>query len=89
MAVLRLLLDRTGGPGRGRGGAADTSSPWHTHTHTVPSPFAAVTPALEALGRSLSDAERGAFAQQLLARAAAAPDPRFHDALYATLVQAG
>lgn len=48
-----------------------------------------MTPALEALGRSLGDAERAAFAQQLLARAAAAPDPRFHDALYATLVQAG
>ena len=47
----------------------------------------ASTPALEALGKSLSDAERGAFRQQLLARAAAAADPCFHDALYATLVQ--
>ncbi|PRW05942.1 nuclear pore complex Nup155 isoform B [Chlorella sorokiniana] len=47
----------------------------------------AATPALEALGKSLSDAERGAFRQQLLARAAAAQDPCFHDALYATLVQ--
>lgn len=54
------------------------------------SPFAtptAATPALEALGKSLSDAERAAFRQQLLARAAAAQDPCFHDALYATLVQ--
>lgn len=48
---------------------------------------AAAIPALEALSKSLSDAERGAFRQQLLARAAAAQDPCFHDALYATLVQ--
>ena len=48
---------------------------------------AAATPALEALGKSLSDAERAAFRQQLLARAAAAQDPCLHDALYASLVQ--
>ncbi|EFN51092.1 hypothetical protein CHLNCDRAFT_141404 [Chlorella variabilis] len=47
----------------------------------------AVTPALEALGKSLSDSERAAFCTQLLAHAAAAADPLFHDALYATLVQ--
>ena len=45
------------------------------------------TPALEALGKSLSDSERQLFRQQLLQRAAAAPDPCFHAALYATLVQ--
>ncbi|PSC67210.1 nuclear pore complex NUP155 [Micractinium conductrix] len=47
----------------------------------------AATPALESLGKSLSDTERAAFRRQLLAAAAAAPDPWFHASLYATLVQ--
>ncbi|KAL4425159.1 hypothetical protein ABPG77_008264 [Micractinium sp. CCAP 211/92] len=48
---------------------------------------AAAPPALEALGKSLSDSERAAFRQQLLAHAAAAPDPCWHASLYRTLVQ--
>ncbi|KAL4426022.1 hypothetical protein ABPG75_010038 [Micractinium tetrahymenae] len=47
----------------------------------------AAAPALEALGKSLGDAERAAFRQQLLAHAAASPDPCWHASLYRTLVQ--
>lgn len=50
-------------------------------------PGAAATPALEPLAKSLGDGERAAFRAQLLARCAAAPDPLFHHALYAALVQ--
>eukprot|EP00887_Chlorella_sp_A99_P007116 scaffold2.g7116.t1 len=49
----------------------------------------ATTPALEALNRSLSDSERALFRQQLLARAAAADDALWHEALYSTLLDAG